>query len=314
MCADVFISYATENKRIADDICGHLEANTISCWMAPRDIDAGSDWPEAIHRSIRDSRAMVVVFTAEANDSRHMPREIALAIDHDVRILPFKLSKTPPGPRLEYLLKTTQWVDGVQPPRGERIRFLAAQIRPLLSVEPVGATTTRSGLPATVAARLSERLQSAGFSINEKVQFEGWTFPLVARRDDRLGKHRVLAFLDGDGASIDRLRAFAVAAADEAGEHWVTARRKLEGLFLPAVIYSAAVSVIRVPTTTLIAQILEERPFTAEVYGSTGFTMGAPAVYDLNQGFVAISNRKPRLPLFSGFSSFANIVRSTLAM
>ena len=35
---DVFISYSSKNKNIADAIVADLEQNNIKCWYAPRDI------------------------------------------------------------------------------------------------------------------------------------------------------------------------------------------------------------------------------------------------------------------------------------
>ena len=35
---DVFISYNTRMKNVADQIVSTLEANGIKCWYAPRDV------------------------------------------------------------------------------------------------------------------------------------------------------------------------------------------------------------------------------------------------------------------------------------
>jgi hypothetical protein len=36
MAHDVFISYSTKDKPIADAVCGTLERNGVRCWIAPR--------------------------------------------------------------------------------------------------------------------------------------------------------------------------------------------------------------------------------------------------------------------------------------
>ncbi|MFP4660789.1 MAG: TIR domain-containing protein [Halanaerobiales bacterium] len=38
MAHDVFISYSTRDKHVADAVCNALEYNKIRCWIAPRDI------------------------------------------------------------------------------------------------------------------------------------------------------------------------------------------------------------------------------------------------------------------------------------
>ena len=44
MESKVFISHASKDKPIADANCEQLELEGIECWIAPRDLEAGSDW------------------------------------------------------------------------------------------------------------------------------------------------------------------------------------------------------------------------------------------------------------------------------
>jgi TIR domain len=48
----VFISHSKKDKAIADAICEHLESAGARCWIAPRDIEAGTEWTEGIMRGI----------------------------------------------------------------------------------------------------------------------------------------------------------------------------------------------------------------------------------------------------------------------
>ena len=41
---DVFISYSSKDKPVADAICNRLESGNLRCWYAPRDILPGADW------------------------------------------------------------------------------------------------------------------------------------------------------------------------------------------------------------------------------------------------------------------------------
>ena len=77
---DVFISYANEDKSIADAICVRLESRGIRCWIAPRDIPPGTAWAEAIIRAIGESRIMVLVYSAHSNCSQQVPRELERAV------------------------------------------------------------------------------------------------------------------------------------------------------------------------------------------------------------------------------------------
>src|SRR6516164_3478420 len=43
---DVFVSYSSKDKHIADAAVATLEAKGIRCWIAPRDIVPGKEWSE----------------------------------------------------------------------------------------------------------------------------------------------------------------------------------------------------------------------------------------------------------------------------
>ena len=93
MTHEVFISYSHHDKAIADGVCANLEQAGIRCWIAPRDIVPGEDWPTAITTAINKSRVMVLVFSASSNASDDVSREIILAANHKLVVIPFKIDK-----------------------------------------------------------------------------------------------------------------------------------------------------------------------------------------------------------------------------
>ncbi len=66
---DVFVSYASGDKPVADAVCVTLESNGIRCWIAPRDVLPGVHYGEAIIDAINEARIMVLVFSSKANIS-----------------------------------------------------------------------------------------------------------------------------------------------------------------------------------------------------------------------------------------------------
>jgi hypothetical protein len=68
MGARVFLSYSSHDQAQADAVCKALETAGISCWIAPRDLEPGSQWGGGIVRAIEDCAAVVVVFSANANN------------------------------------------------------------------------------------------------------------------------------------------------------------------------------------------------------------------------------------------------------
>jgi hypothetical protein len=59
----VFISYATADRKEALAVCKALERRGTKCWIATRDVQPGENYQEAIVRSIRHARALVLVFS-----------------------------------------------------------------------------------------------------------------------------------------------------------------------------------------------------------------------------------------------------------
>jgi hypothetical protein len=141
---DVFISYSQKDKPIADAICANLEIAGFRCWIAPRDIAPGMDWPTAISAAIALSRVMVLVFSADSNRSKQVGNEISLAFDNDLIIIPFKIDNTAPEPGKQYYLARTHWLDAMNPPTQEQINTLVGYVRSFLA----GQKTTETAQPA----------------------------------------------------------------------------------------------------------------------------------------------------------------------
>ena len=111
---DVFISYASSDKNIAFDLCNFLEKKKINCWVAPRNINPGRIYAEAIIEGIRNSSIMVLVFDDAANGSNHVRNEVERAFNHGLTIIPFRIQNTTPADSLEYFLGSMHWLDAFE--------------------------------------------------------------------------------------------------------------------------------------------------------------------------------------------------------
>ncbi len=69
MAHDVFISYAEEDKQVAEQVCRTLEKEGVRCWMAPRDVKVGDDYEEAILDAIASSPLLVLILSKHSNAS-----------------------------------------------------------------------------------------------------------------------------------------------------------------------------------------------------------------------------------------------------
>jgi fructose-1,6-bisphosphatase/inositol monophosphatase family enzyme len=113
MTTDVFISYATVDRRFADEICLRLEAEHLKCWIAPRDMTPGQDWSKALVEAINSVSMLVVVISSQTCSSRHVPREVEQADRSGKVIIPIWTEDCELSGQLAYYL------DGLHAIRGK---------------------------------------------------------------------------------------------------------------------------------------------------------------------------------------------------
>ena len=122
---DVFVSYASDDKPTADAVCATLENRGIRCWIAPRDILPSMDWGGAIVDAISASRVMVVVYSAKANDSPQIKREVERAVNRGLAVIPFRIEDVPMSKTLEFFMSMPHWLDALTPPLQSHLDRLA---------------------------------------------------------------------------------------------------------------------------------------------------------------------------------------------
>jgi hypothetical protein len=149
---DVFISYSTRNKLVADAICAGLEARRIRCWIAPRDVLPGRNYGESIVEAIASAQVMVLVFSKETNLSQAVVREAERAMHHNKPIIPFRIDDSPMAAGLEFFLASCHWLDAITPPLETHLATLAGAVERLLGREG----NPSPELPAGASARVGE--------------------------------------------------------------------------------------------------------------------------------------------------------------
>jgi hypothetical protein len=142
MAHDVFLSYSTKDKKAAESVCTALERRGVGVWMAPRDIPPGSRYAASIVEAIDSARVLVLVFSAAANDSQDIEREVQRADSKRLRIVPFRLEDVEPKASLAYFLPSRQYLDAFMPPMEARYDELSGVVR---SIAPAQPSPTPSG-------------------------------------------------------------------------------------------------------------------------------------------------------------------------
>src|SRR6476469_7769845 len=108
---DLFISHSSEDVATAEALVTDFENRNITCWVAPRDIPMGSSYHEEIVQAIENSRAVLLLFSGNANKSAHVLREVELAEQGRKPILPLRIDTSEPVRGLKYMLANKQWVE-----------------------------------------------------------------------------------------------------------------------------------------------------------------------------------------------------------
>lgn len=128
---DVFISYSSKDKPVADRVCHELESQGERCWIAPRDIPYGADWQEAIMGALAEAGAMVLVFTGNTNESAHVRREVSAALEAGAIVIPLRTEEATPQGALRYNLINLHWMDAISPPLEGHIAELIRTLKRL---------------------------------------------------------------------------------------------------------------------------------------------------------------------------------------
>jgi hypothetical protein len=139
MSGTVFISHSSHDRVVAHQVCAALEARGIGCWIAPRDIQPGVEWALQIIEGIQRSALLLLVFSAHANASPQVGREIERAAHRQLPLLPVRIEPLLPSGSLAYFLGAPHWLDAHEGPIEDRLGAV---------VDAVAALLARPGQPA----------------------------------------------------------------------------------------------------------------------------------------------------------------------
>jgi TolB-like protein/Flp pilus assembly protein TadD len=107
----VFISYASPDAAVAHALVEALELRDLGCWIAPRDVIAGTLFADAIVRALNEAKVFVLVLSAHAVASSYVGKEIERASAKRRPIIALRADSTPLSPAYEYYLSESQWID-----------------------------------------------------------------------------------------------------------------------------------------------------------------------------------------------------------
>jgi hypothetical protein len=148
MAHEVFVSYSSKDKPVADAVVASLEQKGIRCWFAPRDVTPGTSWGQAIVDAIEASQIMVIILSENSNNSRQVVREVERAVANNVIIIPFRIENIAPTGAMAYFLSSEHWLDALTPPLEKHIEKLGSTIQLFLSGDEDAVLKQRLSTPA----------------------------------------------------------------------------------------------------------------------------------------------------------------------
>jgi hypothetical protein len=107
----IFICHSSKNWLDAQRLCEEMEKRGLPCWISTRDIAPGENFQEAIVKAIRAARVMILIFSDESNRSTEVKKEVALASQSQLFVIPARFENIEPSDGLKYELATRQWID-----------------------------------------------------------------------------------------------------------------------------------------------------------------------------------------------------------
>lgn len=125
----VFISHASIDSGLAQQVTKILESNGTSCWIAPRDIAAGTNYNEAILKGIEGCTAMLLIMSEAANKSDHVMVELERAFNYKKVLIPLRVREVLPSKKLEYFISSAQWVDAISSPLSDRLGYVSDVVK-----------------------------------------------------------------------------------------------------------------------------------------------------------------------------------------
>lgn len=149
----VFISYKSEEFDEALWVKNTLEAQGITCWMAPMCITGGASYAAEIPAAINNCTVFVLILSEKVQQSKWVPRELDQAINAGKTIMPFMLEDCELKDEFKFYLSNIQRYYAYQDKLGT-MEIMSREIRAILGIpdpvveKPAAPESVPSAAPA----------------------------------------------------------------------------------------------------------------------------------------------------------------------
>ena len=107
----IFLSYSRTDKDKVDLLASKLAAVGRPVWIDRTSIQAGDQWRRQIVEAIRQADALILVLSPEAVQSDNVRKELDLAEETRIRIIPAEIRPVTIPPQMQYQLAGIQRIN-----------------------------------------------------------------------------------------------------------------------------------------------------------------------------------------------------------
>jgi len=186
MGADVFISYAREDRAAADEICRILARLGVSYWVDREQLRPGRIFHADIAAAIKACRVLMLLCSAASYRKDYVIREVLAAFDEHKELLPVRLEQVhPPPDELLIAIGSLQRVELFGSDWGRREDLLLNAVRGLLPDRSHTAAQTPSGNAAILSVRADQSHSFRSLLVDRGVQRADIASELEARSNSK---------------------------------------------------------------------------------------------------------------------------------
>jgi hypothetical protein len=193
MTPRIFVSYSSPDQLKAEAIRQALEDAGIVCWIAPRDLQAGTQWGAGIVQAIKACEAVVVVFSQAANNSPQVAREMELAVANRRPLIPIRVANDMPTDDMQYFLGVSHWFNAYAQPIETYLPDITTAVKGVLARERNPWANmmrrmpkSRGGQIAAAAAALAAAVVVLGLMMRPPNPMDAMNSPLAGRWEAKL--------------------------------------------------------------------------------------------------------------------------------
>jgi len=111
LSAEVFVSYASEDRERILDLVESLSGAGVSVWIDQMGIEGATMWSQEIVEAIDGCKVLILAISQQSTESENVVKELALASERRKKILPVCLESSGIPKSMEYQLAGIQRVE-----------------------------------------------------------------------------------------------------------------------------------------------------------------------------------------------------------